>query len=143
MALYGGSEAEWPHGRMVSLARKPPEPRPLEASPQMRPVEYPYGCCLSFDDETMAALGLNGEMPSPGDVLEFFATAVITSASKDPVTGHCRVELQITEMLPHEEEAAYEDAMEESAARRERWYPGDGEKAFAPFDGNREVEPHP
>lgn len=128
---------------MVSLARKPAEPVQFEPEERSRPPEYPYGCCLSFDDETMARLGLDHELPAPGDILEFFAKAVVTSASKDAVTGKCRVELQITDIEPHEEETAYEDAMEESDARRTRWYADHSEKSFSPFDGNREVEPHP
>jgi hypothetical protein len=141
MPTYYGSEAAWPHGKMVSLARKPPEPMPIDgpAPPRQPAVEYPYGCCLSFDDETLAALGLDGETPKPGDVLEFFAAAAVTCASQDPVTGKRRVELQIVEMLPHEEESAVQDAMEESAARRKRFYG----QSMAEYDDTREAGPRP
>ncbi len=147
MPLYNGDEAAWPHGRMISLAQKSPEPMEIGSMPEPRPpIHYPYGCCLCFDDETLAALGLEGDMPKPGDVLEFFATAAVTCASQDPVTGKRRVELQITEMLPHEEESAEEDAMEEaqarSAGRRKRFY-GDSMQS-ADYDGNNhEVKPWP
>lgn len=149
MSLYNGSEAAWPHGKMVHLARKRPEPQEVMESMTPPAAEYPFGCCLSFDDETMAALGLT-EMPTPGDVLEFFATAQVTCASEDPITGKRRVELQITEMLPHEEESAGEDTMEEqqaqSSGRRQRFYGesmSDYDRDVASYNDNREAGPRP
>ncbi len=107
------------HAPMVSLARKPADTKqaaepmlPLPSAPQ-----YPYGCCISLDDETLERVGLDGDLPAPGELVHFCCTATVTSASKDPGTGCCRVELQITEMgVPGSPEN-----------RGERWY-GDHEE---------------
>jgi hypothetical protein len=142
MPLYNGSEAAWPHGSLIDMAKSPEQVRkeaePMAScAPSPCPVpEYPWGLCISLENETLAKLGLDGDPPQVGDILEFFAAAKVTSASMreeiDPATGApkscCRVELQIVGMLPHEEETAGKDRMEEqearSAGRRQRFYGG-------------------
>lgn len=114
-------------GKMVDLGRKSsvspnPVPQTAIALEDSSAKQYPYGCCISLDDDTMAKLGLDGDMPAPGDVVEFAACACVTSASKDPTTGCCRVELQITDMAVIEVEDPAEEAMERSEARRKRFY---------------------
>jgi hypothetical protein len=103
---------------MVDLARKPDETRqmPVIASDGMAKPSYPYGCCIRLDEECLGKLGLSGDLPAPGERVEFCATAVVTNASKQP-DGSCPcVELQITAMgVP----GAKED-------RAGRWY-GHGE----------------
>lgn len=157
MAMYGGGdEAGWPHGGMIDMAKSPEtiarETAPMAAcapSPCAVP-EYPWGLSISFENETLQKLGLDGNLPTVGDIFEFSAAAKVTSASMteniDPATGQpkqcCRVELQIVGMLPHEEESAVEDAMEQSAARRQRFY-GGGEAAARPYSGIQEAKPWP
>lgn len=90
---------------------------------------YPYGLSISFDDETLKKLGLMGDLPQIGEIVHFEAAAKVTSASmneREKADGSkeqcCRIELQITDMGLAESEP---DAMEQSAARRKRFY-GDG-----------------
>jgi hypothetical protein len=133
---------------MVSLAKSPEEIRagmePIEAMPPA--PSYPYGCCISFDDDTISKLGLDGELPAPGDVIEFYASATVTCASKDPATGKCRVELQITDIEPDEAEDSVTEAKERSAGRRQRFYGGtmaSYDRDIAAYDDNREAGPRP
>jgi hypothetical protein len=156
MAFFrdGGTDASWPHGKMVSLARSGEEANKemmavVDPQPPQGP-QYPYGCCLRLDGDTMRKLGLDGEMPTAGDILEFYATAMVTCARVDPSSGEPCVELQITEMLPHEEESASEDRMEEEAAksagRRGRFYGesmGGYDRDIASYDGNRDAGERP
>ncbi len=137
---------------MVSLARTPAQAEeamaPIAMSEPSKPSgpQYPYGCCISFDDETLGKLGLDGEMPAPGDVIEFTCSATVTSASKDASTGSCRVECQITDMEVNEQEDAATEAMEQSAARRGRFYGksmGNYDRDIASYDGNREAGARP
>jgi|GEM_PF-1513978 hypothetical protein len=134
MAAYNGRGAEWPEGGMIDMAKSPAriaeEATPAKCAPS--PVaEYPYGLCISFDDDTLAKLGLDGELPQVGDIFEFCAVAKVTCASSnesiDPATGETkackRVELQIIAMAPREDDAV-EQAMQQSAARRRRFYGG-------------------
>jgi hypothetical protein len=58
---------------------------------------YPYGLCLSLDNETLDKLDLDGDC-EPGDFIHLFALCKVTSVSKND-TGDgmkCRIELQIT-----------------------------------------------
>jgi len=170
MTMYYGSEAGWPHGSMIDLAKSPEtirkEAEPMQScAPTPCPVpEYPWGLSISLENESLAKLGLDGELPTVGDILEFFAAAKVTSASMreeiDPSTGQakqcCRIELQIVGMLPHEEESAAEDRMEteqaRSAGRRSRFYGGSmgeaGSEAkyardVAGYNGSREAGNRP
>lgn len=87
---------------------------------------YPYGLCISLDDETLKKLGLSDDMPGVGEMMHFGAIARVTSASqneREKADGSkemcCRIELQITDMGVL---SAEPDAMEQSAARRKRFY---------------------
>jgi hypothetical protein len=140
MAIYNGDEKAWPHGRMIDMAKSPAEiskeiaPQPCDPCPPSSVPEYPWGLSISLEDDTLKKLGLDGDLPQAGDILEFFATAKVTCASTreeiDTATGAkrlcCRIELQIVAMLPHEEESAAEDRVEteqaRSAGRRNRFY---------------------
>lgn len=116
---------------MVDLARSPEEIKedmPMMAAPMKAsaPV-YPYGCCLSLDDETMEKLGLDGEMPSVGEMLMFKAVAKVTCASEneretgDGKKENCRrIELQIIQMGVVGAEPTADEA---TAARRNRMFP--------------------
>lgn len=158
MAIYGSTDAAWPHGDMIDMAKPPAQiAKEMDAScaPSPCPVpEFPYGLCISFEDETLAKLGLDGDLPQVGDILEFCAVAKVTCASSnesvDPATGQPkarkRVELQIVGMAPHEEESAVEDAMETSEARRKRFYGGtmqSYDRDVASYRDNREAGSRP
>ena len=67
--------------------------------------EYPYGCCISLDDETLTKLSLDGDLPAAGEMVHFEAMGKVTCASVrdeiqgDGTTRQCRrVEIQITNM---------------------------------------------
>ena len=119
---------------MVSLAKTPAEVKEdmapmVAANPMPTAPQYPYGCCISLENETLQKLGLDGDLPAVGDVIEFMATAKVTSASMNermdengkPETC-CRVELQITDMDVAETEDPAEEELERSAMRRQRFY---------------------
>lgn len=101
---------------------------------------YPYGLCMSWDEEILKKLKMENERPRVGDVIHFCVTAKVTSVSEsesETADGtkkpHCRVELQGTEIgVEHEnEESVREEATEQ---RRGRFYgnvDGDGGKEAA------------
>lgn len=130
----------WPRGRLVDMARDPEEIReaaqemaiPSPSGPPDVP-QYPWGLSISLKNDSLDKLGLGGALPAAGDILEFFARAKVTNVHMDErvdsTTGEtkcdCCVELQITAMLPHGDDAAANDD-ERTAARRSRFYDGDG-----------------
>lgn len=122
--------------KMISMARTPEEAKaevakydsPSPVTTASVPT-YPYGLCLSLDEETMKKLGMEGEMPSVGEVMQFTAMAKVTSASineREKSDGSkeqcCRLELQITDMgVPAPDLAG--QSMAKSEQRRKRFYP--------------------
>ncbi len=106
------------HAPMVDLARARRTDgdtiAPAMAAAPRGP-DYPYGCCVSLDDETLKKLGLDGDLPAAGEMVHFCAEAMVTCGrvSADG-QSHC-VELQIIRMgVPMAPEN-----------RAERWY-GEG-----------------
>lgn len=100
-------------------------------------MTYPYGLCLSLEDEQLAKLGLDkDEMPSVGDMIHLCAMAKVTNVSSseremtDGSKNECRrIELQITHLATENEEdenTAAQAEMDRSEARRKRFYNGDG-----------------
>lgn len=97
--------------KMTSMANTPEEVKkdmaqmaPMPASTYSGP-KYPYGLCVSLDDDSLKKLGLDGELPAVGEIIHFEAIARVTSASeneRETTEGAtekcCRVELQITDM---------------------------------------------
>jgi hypothetical protein len=102
--------------------------------------KYPYGCCLSLEDDTLEKLGLDGDLPSVGEMIQFTAIAKVTCASEnereksDGTTDKCRrIELQITHMNVLGTDPQ-QQAAEAADKRRKRAFPsmvldtdGDGE----------------
>lgn len=120
---------------MVSLAKTPQEikqdtadmPMVMTGSKPSGP-EYPYGCCISLDDETLEKLGLDGDMPAAGEMIRFTAVAKVTCSNiRDEIdstgaTKKClRVEMQITDM-DVASGSPVDEQIKKSAARRERFY---------------------
>ena len=115
---------------MVSLAKTPAEVKedmaPMVASnPMPSAPQYPYGCCISLENETLKKLGLDGDLPAVGDVIEFMSTAKVTSASMNermdesgkPETC-CRVELQITHIAATEDEDQENEEADKKLTKR-------------------------
>lgn len=99
--------------KMISMANTPDEVKKDLADmamPTMQGVKasapkYPWGLSISLEDETLAKLGLDGELPAVGEIIHFEAIARVTSAAEnerettDGSTEQCRrIELQITDM---------------------------------------------
>lgn len=61
--------------------------------------DYPYGLCISLNDDDLEKLDLEDDMEA-GDTITFMATAKVTSVSAREIGGEVekRVELQITNM---------------------------------------------
>lgn len=123
--------------KMISMARTPAEAKkevekydmPATASPVASVPTYPYGLCISLDEETLEKLGMDGELPAVGEVMQFTAMAKVTSASQSEHERSggskeqcCRIELQITDMgVPAGDTAGQQ--LQKSQARRKRFYP--------------------
>lgn len=98
---------------------------------------YPYGLCISLDQDVLKKLGLDGDLPQIGEILNFNAIAKVTAASTNESedtdgkkTSTCRVELQITDMgIPGASEA--DRSVERSEVRRKRFYGDTMESADA------------
>src|ERR1700752_2842925 len=112
--------------KMVDMARTPAEVKeeiaetaacaPIDAK-RTAPV-YPYGLCLSLDEEVLEKLGIK-ELPDVGETVHFAALARVTAASESEheteggeKETHCRVELQITNLALESED--------DEVARRDR-----------------------
>jgi hypothetical protein len=100
-------------------------PMPADAKPSV--AVYPYGLCISLEDEQLEKLGLDGELPSVGDMLHIAGMAKVTSASEneremsDGTKQKCRrIELQFTHLATENE-----DEEGEQEARRSRFYGDD------------------
>jgi hypothetical protein len=130
-------------GAMTDMARTPEDVKKelgkdmaMMASPAMssgiKPTvpTYPYGLCVSLDEESMAKLGLDGDLPEVGEMIHFCAMARVTSASMNEREGTdgaketCRrVELQIThlglESEDQEQRDWYKDSMGEKPAAKD------------------------
>jgi len=118
-------------GAMTDMARTPQEVKeelaknmPIASADMPKPMvpTYPYGLCISLDEETMDKLGIDGDLPEVGEMIHFCAMARVTSASMNEREGAdgtketcCRVELQITHLgLENEDEESrnwYGDTM--------------------------------
>lgn len=120
-------------GQMIDMASTPAEVKE-KAAESCAPIlcdapRYPYGLCISLDNETMDKLGLSGDLPEVGEMIHLCAMAKVTSVSANEreSTGddgatkketYCRVELQITTMALESEDD------ENQMMRRSRFYGG-------------------
>lgn len=126
---------------MVDLARSPKEISEERAgmksalTPDIAVPAYPYGLCISLDEETLEKLGLDGDLPDVGEMVHLVCMAKVTSARQDESVAadgskkiSRRVELQITHMAAEDEDR--EDTLEEregrDKAKSEAFY-GDGD----------------
>ena len=84
--------------------------------------DYPYGLCISFDQDTLEKLGLDEDDVEPGDMIHIHGLGLVTSVSKNnnEVTGPCaRVEVQLTHLVAVEDES---DEDEESVSVLRKLY---------------------
>ena len=119
---------------MVNMAKTPEDVKKEigdlypSAPAQSTTSAYPYGLCISLDDETLKKLGLDGDMPTVGESIHGCFVAKVTSVSMnerekaDGSKEQCaRVELQITDMGVLSADPT-DMAVEQSSARRKRFY---------------------
>ena len=138
-----------PYGfrKMVDLARTPAEIREdikSTIAPTMAsaPV-YPYGLCLSLDEDILEKLGLGDEeLPEVGDMIHLVAMARVTSCSeseRENAKGEkekcCRIELQITHLAAEDED----DETEETERAERKSVPR--ERRIKQRYGEHEIEP--
>lgn len=124
---------------MVDMAKTPEEvkkeaPAPLADMPPRVPV-YPWGLSISLDEGCLAKLGIDGDMPSVGEMIHLCAMAKVTSVSENEMESDnggkktCRrVELQITHLATENEDdenAAVERQIQSAKERRKRFYDSD------------------
>jgi hypothetical protein len=105
--------------------------------PQVR--VYPYGLCISFTQDELEKLNIEGGC-AVGDMIHLCAIARVTACSESEMENaagekkrNCRIELQITHLATENEDE--EEAREQSTSeRRSRFYgsvDGDGAKQAA------------
>ena len=121
---------------MVDMAKSPAEikkdmpstaPMPAMADGPKVPV-YPYGLCISLSEEELAKMGMEGDMPTVGDMIHLCTMATVTSVSQSErvddsgnKSNCCRIELQITHLATENEDD--EDARDtERSERHSRFY---------------------
>lgn len=114
----------------IEKVKEETTPVPMGAGSPTTPV-YPWGLCISLDDDTLAKLKLDGEMPSVGEMIHLCAMAKVTSVSENEQEDGSggkktcrRVELQITHLATESED----EENDRSIARQGRFY-GGGDKA--------------
>ena len=113
---------------MKDMAQSPEEMKremPMPVAAKATAPTYPYGLTICLNDATLAKLGIDGDLPSVGDMIHLVAMATVTCASEteqsstDGGKETCRrIELQITHMACENED--------EETDRGKKWY---GEEA--------------
>jgi len=102
--------------KLVDMSKTPDEIKadmPMEM-PQVV-SRYPYGLCLSLDQDDLAKLEMPLDMEA-GDTIHVMGFARVTSVSKRELSDgkcECRVELQITHLALEDED---QEGMGEEAA---------------------------
>lgn len=122
---------------MVDMAKTPAEakediaesmPPTVSGGNPQTPV-YPYGLCISFDEETLEKLGMgDDELPEVGDMIHLIGMAKVTSVNQNEMedaggnkTVKKRIELQFTH-LAAEDEDDEEPGEVDREARQQRLY---------------------
>jgi len=105
---------------MVSMKLKPKSTEALKAEmPEYQPPAYPYGLCLSLNEESISKLGLD-KLPSVGSTVTVMAKATVVRAAinESLLTGQTstperNLELQITdlEVEPEKKKAPIEETL--------------------------------
>ncbi len=102
--------------QMQDMARTPDEPKDEPMDIGAVTNRYPYGLCISLDDDQLKKLDL--EKPETGDMIHLFAMARVTSVSEREMADGskcCHVELQITHLGLEDEDQEYGDMMDNEA----------------------------
>lgn len=124
---------------MIDMAKTPVEVKkdikqsfasPSDVSGGPSVPQYPYGLCISMEDDTLEKLGLGDDLPEVGEIVHLMGLAKVTSASSreeiqaDGTKKTCRrVELQITHLKAEDEDD--EDAEERGEKMRSALYADD------------------
>ncbi|HVB17297.1 MAG TPA: hypothetical protein VNF04_12230 [Stellaceae bacterium] len=95
--------------RMVDLKRTPEEKAEvvIESMPTPASVnDYPYGLCISLDEDSLEKIDIDDGDVEIGDMLHGFFMAEVTAVRKEQIDGKasCRVELQITHLGVEDED---------------------------------------
>ena len=97
--------------RMVDMARSTQEKiEAMDAPVPTAAADYPYGLCISLDQDDLAKLDLDDDVEA-GDMIHLVAFAKVTSVNKSDYNGAktCRVELQIQSLAVEDEAAEVAD----------------------------------
>lgn len=123
---------------MIDMAKSPEEVKeetkmsvPAMGAALSAPM-YPWSLCIRLEDDTLEKLGLDGEMPSVGEMIHLCAMAKVTSVSENEMedgnggkkSRRC-IELQITHLATESEDDENDRAAESQKARQGRFYGGD------------------
>lgn len=110
--------------KMIDMAKSLSEAKDLAMPSSNIPQDrYPYGLCISLDNESLEKLGLDCEC-EVGDLLHGQFMAEVTSVSKHDRTGQAtpehRIELQIKflSVLEDENEEFGEEKEEENPVKK-------------------------
>jgi Major coat protein-like len=93
----------------------------------MNQPDYPYGLCISLNEETLEKLGLDEKDFDVGDMVHIQGMGLVTSKSTtaNSETGDkCRIEIQITHLASENEDDENEEAegKEAEPERRSKLY---------------------
>lgn len=100
---------------MVDLRRSETEKEKSDTCSPLNQPDYPYGLCISLDQDTLEKLNMEDEDVCIGDMIHLHAMAKVTSVSRtdnETFGPQCRIELQITNIAPLEDESDEDDEEE-------------------------------
>ena len=123
--------------KLVDMAKTPAEVKEdtadVPAAESKSKAVYPYGLCIRLQEDELEKLGLDGDLPSVGEMIHICAQARVTSVSeseREDSDGKkrkcCCVELQICEM-----------GVPTAEAPPRKWYGGKG-NGKADDDGDQD-----
>lgn len=137
--------------KMVDMAKTPADVKQeLKDMPSCGPSGstsvYPYGLCMSWDEEILDKLGLGDELPEVGDIIHIVMMAKVTSVSESETETtdgarkkRCRIELQGTHVATENEDMEGDEARGEKVKRRYGESEGHEEGSPAVDAGERHV----
>jgi hypothetical protein len=118
--------------KMVDMARTPADVKkeidsyPSASNPESTVPAYPYGLCITLDQESLDKLDIEGGC-AVGDMIHLCAIARVTSCNESETEKKdgtkerkCRIELQITHLATEgeDDELADMDAMRQKKVKR-------------------------
>lgn len=112
--------------RMVDMKRTPADKAEDAATCAPTPMagpDYPWGLCISLDQDDLDKLDLSDDCQA-GDTIDLRAFAKVTSISRREVEGkvETRIELQITDLSVENEDTEEAEAAPAPRAKRSSRY---------------------